>query len=157
MKRCSPDAVSKRIIRKALALGASLAGAAPIDAIRSSPSHRNPGGVEWPAAAKSAVILALHHPRKEPALDWWDNRPGKTPGNRELVRVAAALCQWLAETHGAAPFPVPYGIEEGGIYLKDAAVKAGLGVIGRNNLLITPRFGPRVRLRALLVDMDLAA
>jgi len=52
-------------------------------------------------------------------------------------------------------WPLPYHIENGGIYLKDAAVLAGLGTIGRNNLLITPEFGPRVRLRALLAGVDL--
>ncbi len=35
---------------------------------------------------------------------------------------------------------------------KHAAVAAGLGCIGRNGLLITEAFGPRVRLAALLTD-----
>lgn len=51
--------------------------------------------------------------------------------------------------------PLPYHIEKGGIFLKDAAVLGGLGTIGVNNLLITPEFGPRVRLRALLLDLEL--
>ena len=33
---------------------------------------------------------------------------------------------------------------------------AGLGCIGRSNLLVTPRFGPRVRLRALTLSEPLA-
>jgi epoxyqueuosine reductase len=51
---------------------------------------------------------------------------------------------------------LPYHVEKGGIFLKDAAVLAGLGTIGMNNLLITPEFGPRVRLRALFLDAELA-
>jgi epoxyqueuosine reductase len=39
-----------------------------------------------------------------------------------------------------------------GIYLKDAAVLAGFGCIGMNNLMITPQFGPRQRIRVLLVN-----
>lgn len=35
---------------------------------------------------------------------------------------------------------------------KHAAELAGLGTIGRNSLLITPEFGPRVRLACLLTD-----
>jgi epoxyqueuosine reductase len=36
--------------------------------------------------------------------------------------------------------------------LKHAAVKAGLGVIGWNSLLITPQYGPRVRLTGIVTD-----
>ena len=38
---------------------------------------------------------------------------------------------------------------------KHAAVAAGLGTIGRNSLLITPEFGPRVRLTCLLTEAPL--
>ena len=38
---------------------------------------------------------------------------------------------------------------------KHAAVAAGLGTIGRNGLLITKQFGPRVRLACLLTDAPL--
>jgi epoxyqueuosine reductase len=51
--------------------------------------------------------------------------------------------------------PLPYKVEEGGVFLKDAATLAGLGMIGKNNLLITPEFGPRVRFKALFLDVDL--
>jgi epoxyqueuosine reductase len=34
-------------------------------------------------------------------------------------------------------------------------VLAGLGVMGANNLLITPQYGPRIRLRGLLLEEDL--
>lgn len=39
--------------------------------------------------------------------------------------------------------------------LKTAATRAGLGWIGKNGLLVTEQFGPRVRLEAILVDMNL--
>jgi len=38
---------------------------------------------------------------------------------------------------------------------KHVAVKAGLGWIGRNNLLVSPRFGSRQRLITVLTDMPL--
>jgi len=47
---------------------------------------------------------------------------------------------------------LPYFVSKGGIYLKDAAVMAGLGCIGKNNLVITPDSGPRIRFRALMLD-----
>jgi epoxyqueuosine reductase len=40
---------------------------------------------------------------------------------------------------------------------KHVAVQAGLGWIGRNNLLVTPQFGAHVRLITVLTDMPLSA
>jgi epoxyqueuosine reductase len=155
MERHDPSQLSTRILAKALSLGASLAGSATIRSIRRTPSHRTAVDLRWPETARTAVIIALHHPAGEPSLDWWDSRSGKTPGNRELMRVVGDLCQWLAKELALSAYALPYGVEDGGIFLKEAAVVAGLGVIGRNNLLVTPRFGSRVRLRALLLDVDL--
>jgi epoxyqueuosine reductase QueG len=39
---------------------------------------------------------------------------------------------------------------------KHVGVQAGMGWIGRNNLLVHPRFGARVRYNTVLTDMDLA-
>jgi len=39
--------------------------------------------------------------------------------------------------------------------LKHAAVGAGLGVFGRNALLLTPQFGPRVRLAGIITNAEL--
>ena len=41
------------------------------------------------------------------------------------------------------------------ISLKHAAVKAGLGTIGRNSLLITSQYGPRVRLTGIITDAEI--
>jgi epoxyqueuosine reductase len=46
--------------------------------------------------------------------------------------------------------------KRGGIFLKDAAVLVGLGCIGRNNLLLTPELGSKVRLLAMLLEAELA-
>lgn len=40
---------------------------------------------------------------------------------------------------------------------KFAAAQAGLGVIGKNGLLITPRYGPRLKLSAVLTEAPLKA
>jgi epoxyqueuosine reductase QueG len=42
-----------------------------------------------------------------------------------------------------------------GISTRHAAVEAGLGIIGKNSLLLTPRFGPRQRLAAVVTDARL--
>ncbi|MHA1884110.1 MAG: hypothetical protein ACW96S_03595 [Promethearchaeota archaeon] len=42
-----------------------------------------------------------------------------------------------------------------GLFLKDSAALAGIGPIGKNNLLITPNFGSQVRLRAIVTNAPL--
>ncbi|MFX0084021.1 MAG: 4Fe-4S binding protein [Candidatus Hodarchaeota archaeon] len=44
---------------------------------------------------------------------------------------------------------------KGDINLKHAAVEAGLGSRGKSDLLITPNYGPRVRLFGVITDADL--
>jgi epoxyqueuosine reductase len=146
-------------------MGAALAGIANVQQLQRSPSHRIldmhtgleiPGfpGVDWPAAARSALVIAVSHPKDQPELDWWD--VDGSPGNRALIRIRRELSEWIRQDLGVQTQGLPYSVQGGGIYLKDTAVLAGLGCIGRNNLLVTPELGPRVRLRALLLEADLA-
>jgi epoxyqueuosine reductase len=98
-------------------------------------------------------VLGLGQSPDEPELDYWGSRGG-TPGNRALTKIGRRLSAWLAESLGIRSTLLAYHVSRGGVYVKDAAVLAGLGVIGNNNLLITPQLGPRVRLRALLLDTE---
>ncbi|MCB2147230.1 MAG: epoxyqueuosine reductase [Deltaproteobacteria bacterium] len=161
---------------KAIKFGADLAGVASVEDLKRSPSHeisekipefngvgtkdvkgRKRGVVNWPEAARSAIVMAVEHPPEKPELDWWITgaAAGNTAGNRLLMGTVSDLTAWLEKEQGIECFKLPYHIENGGVYMKDAAVLAGLGCIGKNNLLITPRYGPRVRLRVLLTDADL--
>ncbi len=158
------------VVEKAKSLGASVAGVADVEPLKASPSHRiypkigmDPEvrwqdapeealhhEVEWPADAVSAVVIGVAHPADQPELDWYDGKG--TPGNRILIRVVKELSEWLEETYSVKSHRPPYFIASTGIFLKDAAVMAGLGRIGKNNLVITPEYGPRIRWRALLLD-----
>jgi epoxyqueuosine reductase len=71
------------------------------------------------------------------------------------MKTVSELETWLEREVGIQCFKLPYHVERGGVYLKDAAVLAGLGCIGKNNLLVTPQYGPRLRLRGMLTDSDL--
>ncbi len=162
--------ISSQIIEKAKEFGASSAGIADVAALKKSPSHEIYGKLDeyrgvgtkksdtsrkkemtWPAGAGSAIIVAVEHPEDKPELDWWrEGCGGGTSGNRILMSVNDNLSAWLAEEKGIKTNKLPYFIERGGIFLKDAAAIAGLGCIGKNNMLVTPEFGPRVRLRAML-------
>jgi len=160
------------IHEKARHLGADLAGIARIADLKGSPSHVISGKlpayngvgttqeegqqrevVTWPQGFRSAIIIALAHPIDQPELDWWVR--SNSDGNRRMIAIISGLADWLAVEMEMRTFPLPYHIERGGVFLKDAAVLAGLGCIGRNNLLISPQYGPRLRLRTMLVEADL--
>ncbi len=162
-----------QIIEMAKEMGASLAGIASVELLKKSPAHRilskfgtkidgvysnelikDLYEIKYPYNAWSALVIALSHPQNKPELDW-SFVSGNTPGNRLLVRITRDLSAWIEETLGIETHKLLYFVEQGGTYLKDAAVLAGLGCIGRNNLLITPEFGPRVRLRAILLEAEL--
>ena len=54
-----------------------------------------------------------------------------------------------------AKHPVNRELLRGTIPLKYAAYRAGLGAIGRSSLLISPQYGPRVRLAAIVTNAPL--
>ncbi len=150
--------IAADIIEKATSLGASLAGVARTASLRNAPSYHVHERVEFPSEATSVLVLALVHKEDDPELDWWGVKGG-TAGNQQLKHISEDLKQWLQNTYTIQAQPLPYHVEggkilkeKGGIFLKDAGVLGGLGILGANNLLITPEFGPRVRLRALFLD-----
>ncbi|MFW5637270.1 MAG: hypothetical protein ACOC3A_11475 [Thermodesulfobacteriota bacterium] len=108
----------------------------------------------WPADARSVLVLGLPHPEEAPRLDWWSR--GNTLGNRKLMEISDQVIAFLGDRFGLGAVQLPYYVERGGVFLKDAAVLAGLGIVGRNNLFLHPELGPRIRLRGILVEADLA-
>jgi epoxyqueuosine reductase len=104
----------------------------------------------WPDTVKTVLVIGLSHPEENPDLDWWDGRG--TLGNRILISTIKRTSQEIENSLKVKTRKLHYYVERGGIFLKDAAVLAGLGCIGKNNMLITPSYGPRVRLRALFLD-----
>jgi epoxyqueuosine reductase len=148
------DALAEKLITKTLDLGATVAGIANMGDLLSCSSHDG-----FPIAAKageqdSVLVVGLDHPPSKPDLDWYIGRGG-TEGNRILMRINAALGAWLQENYGVLSQDLHYYAERGGVFLKDAAVLAGLGAVGINNMLVVPRYGPNLRFRALLVNAPL--
>ena len=173
--KSNDDKIEKAIVAKAIELGASLAGIARIEDLKASKSYeeysdhpfyetydpKSPNyfkfnGVKWRDEHKSVLVWALSHPASEPALDWWSMKvKGFTPGNGIMRRQSKKLRIWLEEKFGIKAYSLPYQIEFGGAFLKDSAHLAGLGVIGKNNLLVTPEYGTRVRLRGMFIEAEL--
>lgn len=85
-----------------------------------------------------------------------------TTANMSLDRAAFALAKRIQrEGYKAYPIPASQPVNprklEGAFSHKLAAHLAGLGWIGKNCLLITPKYGPRVRLASVLTDAPLEA
>lgn len=138
---------------KARELGADVAGAVAAASLISCPSAVAEGVRGSQEERGTYIVIGLHHDPEHPELDLWEAGRG-TPGDRILAGIGKALARWLEKEHGVRARLVPYQVGEGGIYLKDAACLAGLGRMGRNNLVIVPGYGPRVRFRAVWADLD---
>ncbi len=167
-------AIEKRIIETAMENGATLAGIASMEALKVSASHTmyikmgDYAGIgtvrdddafpynqlfTWPDSVCSVLVIGLSHPKDKPELDWWDGRG--TPGNRTLIDIIKRTSQQIEDRLKIKTRKLHYYVQKGGVFLKDAAVLAGLGCIGKNNMLITPSHGPRIRLRALFLEAEI--
>jgi epoxyqueuosine reductase len=80
---------------------------------------------------------------------------------RELMDKAAEAVALVLRGRGYRALPVisTYSMDQkaivGQISHKAVAHQAGLGWIGRNQLLVTPEFGPRIRLMTVITDAEL--
>lgn len=79
--------------------------------------------------------------------------------DRLTLRIATLLER---DGYRAMPVAASQSVHDNGPYAgifphKTAAVRAGLGWIGKNALFVSPEFGPRVRLATVLTDHPLAA
>ncbi|MBI2868654.1 MAG: epoxyqueuosine reductase [Chloroflexi bacterium] len=84
----------------------------------------------------------------------------------ELTRIAYRTSRLLEKAgYRALAMPAEEPVEVsretrgmvGELSMKHAAIGAGLGVMGRSRVIVTPAFGPRVNLGAVITDAPLAA
>lgn len=144
-----------QLVEKARSCGATLAGIVRVAELRGCPSVRASELDEtWLRDGQSVLVLALEHSIHAPELDWWGTQGG-TQGNQSLKTISEQLKFVLAKEFKIKSQLLEYQPGNLGVYLKDAAVLAGLGVMGANNLLITPQYGPRIRLRGLLLEAEI--
>ena len=140
-------------IRKARELGADVAGAVPAAKLIDCPSAVADGYRGSRTDRGAYIVLGLYHDPEHPELDLWEAGRG-TPGDRILARIGRELALWLQETYGVRSRVIPYRMQDGGIYLKDAACMAGIGRMGRSNLVLVPGFGSKIRFRAVWADLE---
>jgi len=150
-----------------LAEGIDLVGIASAEDLLLAQPPRPPGALM--PTARSVIVMAVAHSLGAvyaPDIRLWTRNKMQT--SRLLDRTAEKIGRFL-ERKGFLTLPIsadkPVEIHRrdpvtgtglshtktlGQLSLKHAAVSAGLGAIGRSNLLLTPRFGPHVRLGAVV-------
>jgi len=147
--------------------GADLFGVADLGPARDFIlSQGNPWGSQFPRAVSLGMrlndLIVEHHDPNEPrrqSLYWHHVYDVVT---RALDFLAYDVTRWLSDRgFQAIPVPAstPYDFDKlAGVFShKLAAHLAGLGWIGKSCLLLTERFGPRVRFVSVLTDAPLVA
>jgi epoxyqueuosine reductase QueG len=156
-----------RVKARARELGADLVGIAAPDVVA---AHRPPGVSRTPADilrdARSVVVLArrlLWGMSREPD---WANRNVHYAGELALTKMEDLTYELgrFLEDHGFPSLIVPsaysraHQVETAAktLSLPHLAVEAGLGTLGLGLQLLTPEFGPRVILGAVVTQAPLA-
>ena len=153
-------------------LGADLFGVASGNSLNDAPKGHRPSDVL--PDAKSIVVLGIKMLDAQTDLlrsdgDYFDTSPRQrmfqghnTFISQEIDRVGYSLAR-LLEKKGLRAYhqmASAGGTDQrylmGLLSLKHLSIQAGLGVIGRNSLLITPQFGPRLRLAAIVTNAEVA-
>jgi epoxyqueuosine reductase QueG len=157
---------SAEVKEKAVVCGAHLVGVASAEVVQrhAVPGSRN-GPLDVLKGARSVVVVArrlLSGMSREVA---WDNRNVHYAGEMILSSVEALTYEVVRflEDHDFPSIMVPSAysrshqvdIATKALSLPHLAVEAGLGTLGLNLQLLTPEFGPRVVLGAVLTTAEL--
>ncbi|MFQ5710273.1 MAG: reductive dehalogenase [Candidatus Geothermarchaeales archaeon] len=151
-----PAEMSEKVKKAATLFGACLVGIAPLDwrwiyKPRYNPATGRGDLPEFPKAYERVVALAV-----EMDYEMIRTSPGVRAaaatrlGYSKMSFVAASLARYI---RGLGYRAIPSGNETA--LSIPLAIQAGLGELGRNGLLITPEYGPRVRLCKVFTDLPL--
>ncbi len=155
--------IKTEIKAQAIKMGADLAGFASVERFGGCPEGFRP--TDLMPKAQSVIVLAKRLPREavinKRRLTIYKNV--NVTLNIRLDQIACQLACFI-EDQGFRAYPVPaddpytYWDEvnlhgKGELSHRHAAVVAGLGKLGKNNLLITSRYGNRVNLVSILTDV----
>jgi epoxyqueuosine reductase len=153
---------SNFIKKTAVELGADLCGIAPVDRFYKAPKGFGPMDIY--EDTKSVVVIAKRFP-EGPFLS--NSMIPYVVTNdavlSEVIRITCDICDQLERDCDVIAVPVPSEPYEcwdeqkhegrGILSLRHAGYMAGLGVLGRNTLLVNSTFGNRIVLGAILLNV----
>lgn len=143
-----------------------LIGVAPVGRFAQAPKNHRPQDIM--PEAQSVIVLARRFLTGPMTNKHWTSYTQVHDGN--VVRLdhdAYHVANFLETSLGGKAIPIPAmapffhwddekQFAAGDLSHKHAAVAAGLGVMGKNTLLITPQYGNRVNLVSLITDLEIA-
>ncbi len=140
-------------------LGADLVGIASDGSFASAPRGHRPGDLL--KGARSVIVMAVALPSA--ALESAPSREYSASymaANDELNGIAFKLAKFLqGKGYRAVQIPAspPYDLKSnmGDLSHRHAGELAGLGVFGKNSLLLSPKYGSRMRLVSVVTDATL--
>lgn len=156
----SPERMTALVKKAALWFGADLVGIAPLDRrwvfsrLGDHSAQLGLGGkvgdpIELPEYLTNVIVMATEmdfdHVQRAPAMD-----ASVDLGYSRMGFIAPTLARFIQELGYHA---MPSGNDTA--LSIPMAVDAGLGELGRNGMLITERYGPRVRLCKVFTDLPL--
>ncbi len=156
--------MEKKLRELLFANGASLVGFANVEALYTRPEDAQHAAWSVPEYPR-AVSIALCIPRdiilgieNGPTMEYFDAYHSL---NKRLDELATLCAEHIQRAGYSAHAQTVASINEFGVYLtvlphKTAAVRAGLGWIGKSALFISEQFGSAQRLTSVLTDAPIA-
>ncbi len=175
--------LTHQLTEMARAAGASLTGVASADRFDGAPKGHHPGELlpgakavftfgirlldrvlEWPELLRGSTLFP-DGIRQEALHTLFYRRSGYDIVNDHLNDIALLLANHLEDLgYPSVFFPATYGSLSGKmaqlpgmLSQRHAAVRAGLGEFGLNNVVVTERYGPRIRFNSVISTAPLAA
>jgi epoxyqueuosine reductase QueG len=122
--------------------------------------------VDWEGLMANSDNIPNDEVRWQVESEHWYGRVGYEAMNIRLDQLGLMLSIYLEERgHASLSFPATYAAHAGimqkipGFFApfshRHAAVLCGLGEFGFNNLVITPKFGPRIRFMSIITAAEI--
>ncbi|MFX0108659.1 MAG: reductive dehalogenase [Candidatus Hodarchaeota archaeon] len=152
-RQANPNVLTQFVKNAARFFGANLVGIAPVDRrwIYSADRHGEP--YEIPESFNRAIVMAIEMDYEGISTSpSFPSSVSTAVGYSKMAFIEIELSAYIRKLGFRA---IPCGND---ISLSvPLAIDAGLGMYGRHGLLITKKFGPRVRIAKILTDMPLLA
>ncbi|MFK7751485.1 MAG: reductive dehalogenase domain-containing protein [Sedimentitalea sp.] len=152
-----PTEMAREVKRIATFFGADLAAITDLDprwlyASRVDTRDLSEADLDLPEGLTSVIVLG--HQMDQALVNTYPSALAGAATGREYSHEAAIVMQTAAYIRNLGYRAVP-SMNDTGLVIP-YAIKAGLGEYARNQLVITPEFGPRLRFSKIFTDLPLA-